>query len=106
MEIWLTPRMGFDLTAGRVRLLGSGENRLNWISFRDAAAAAAACADGHGSRSELVDLSGDYLRRRGGDRWPAAGPALATALGDPVDRRGALGRPRTVHDFAGQLAAT
>ena len=37
MESWLTPAMGFDVRAAHAHILGSGRNRVSWISVADVA---------------------------------------------------------------------
>ena len=61
METWLGPAVGFDLRAGRVRILGAGDQPVSWIAREDVAraAVAAASADDRGPFSRrLVPLCG------------------------------------------------
>lgn len=37
METWLTPAFGFDIPAAHARVLGSGRNRVSWVSINDVA---------------------------------------------------------------------
>ncbi|MGA2740428.1 MAG: SDR family oxidoreductase [Bryobacteraceae bacterium] len=37
MEIWLSQALGFDVTARRARIYGTGENPISWISFPNVA---------------------------------------------------------------------
>jgi uncharacterized protein YbjT (DUF2867 family) len=43
MESWLSPAVGFDPLAGRVRIFGEGDRAIPWISRSDVARVAAAC---------------------------------------------------------------
>ncbi|MBD0330796.1 MAG: NmrA family NAD(P)-binding protein [Thermoleophilia bacterium] len=63
-EIWLSPAVGFDHENGRVRVFGSGERKINWISFRDVAAVAVAALDAPAARDAVIELGGDYLSPR------------------------------------------
>jgi NADH dehydrogenase len=37
MESWLSPALGFDHAHAKVRIYGSGDRKISWISFRDVA---------------------------------------------------------------------
>jgi len=37
MESWISPALGFDHANANVRIYGSGERKISWISFRDVA---------------------------------------------------------------------
>jgi NADH dehydrogenase len=37
MESWLNPMMGFDYFNAKVRIYGSGERKISWVSYRDVA---------------------------------------------------------------------
>ena len=37
MESWLSPALGFDHANGKVRIYGSGDRKISWVSFRDVA---------------------------------------------------------------------
>lgn len=45
-EVWLSPRAGFDPMRGTVRVFGSGEHPVSWVSVHDVARFAAAAVDG------------------------------------------------------------
>ena len=45
MDTWLSPLVGFDLAARRVRIYGSGDERVAWITAGDVADVAVACVD-------------------------------------------------------------
>ena len=58
MEMWLGPALGWDLAGGSARLLGSGEQRVNWISAHDVAAALVACVDNPDAHGQTIELGG------------------------------------------------
>jgi uncharacterized protein YbjT (DUF2867 family) len=58
MEMWLGPALGWELADGRARVLGSGEQRVNWISARDVVAAAAASVDNPDAYGQTIELGG------------------------------------------------
>jgi uncharacterized protein YbjT (DUF2867 family) len=58
MEMWLGSPLGWDLEAGSARVLGTGEQRVSWISARDVAAAVAACVDNPAAHGQTVELGG------------------------------------------------
>jgi uncharacterized protein YbjT (DUF2867 family) len=58
MEVWLGPPLGFDVMAGRVRVFGSGDQRLSWISLGDVAAFVVACVDNPDARNKTIELGG------------------------------------------------
>ena len=37
MEVWLGPNLGFDFSNANVRIYGSGDSKISWVSFRDVA---------------------------------------------------------------------
>jgi uncharacterized protein YbjT (DUF2867 family) len=57
-EVWLGPALGFDAGRGNVRILGSGEAKLNWISLQNVAEAAAACVDNPRAHNKVFGLGG------------------------------------------------
>jgi len=57
-EVWLSPALGFDGAEGRVRLYGTGEPKLSWISVADVASAMVAAADDGAGQREVWDLGG------------------------------------------------
>lgn len=59
MEVWLSPALGFDLVAGRARVLGSGEAPIGWVSAADVARAVVASLDGEAST--VLPLVGEHL---------------------------------------------
>lgn len=58
MEAWLGPPLGWDLTSGTVRVLGTGEQRVSWISAQDVVAAILACVDNPDAHGETIELGG------------------------------------------------
>lgn len=58
MEVWLSPRHGFDYPNGRVRVLGSGKNPISWVSYRDVAAIAAAAVDNPAAANACIPVGG------------------------------------------------
>jgi len=58
MEMWLGPPLGWDLQAGSVQVLGSGEQRVNWISAQDVVAAIVACVDNREAHGQTIELGG------------------------------------------------
>lgn len=58
MEVWLGPALGFDAANAKVRIYGSGENKVSWISFRDVAKFAVATLEHPEARNEVIELGG------------------------------------------------
>lgn len=58
MEMWLGPPLGWDLVGGKARVLGSGEQRVNWISTRDVVAAIVACVENADAYGQTIELGG------------------------------------------------
>ena len=58
MEMWLGPTLGWELAEGRVRVLGSGEQRVSWISANDVVRAIVACVDNPHALSQTIELGG------------------------------------------------
>jgi uncharacterized protein YbjT (DUF2867 family) len=58
MEMWLGVPLGWDFAAGTARILGSGEQRVNWISARDVVEAVVACVDNPTSYGQTIELGG------------------------------------------------
>ena len=57
-EIWLGPKVGFDLTAGRVTIYGDGTAPISWISFVDVARFAVAALLDAAARNQTLELGG------------------------------------------------
>ena len=58
MNTWLSPIAGFDLAARRVRLYGSGDERVGWIAAEDVADVAVACVERPPVDRPAVELCG------------------------------------------------
>jgi uncharacterized protein YbjT (DUF2867 family) len=58
MEMWLGPALGWELPERRARVLGSGEQRVNWISARDVVRAIVACVDNPQALGQTIELGG------------------------------------------------
>jgi uncharacterized protein YbjT (DUF2867 family) len=58
MEMWLGPALGWELVAGSARVLGSGTQRVSWISTRDVVAAVVVCVDNPNARGQTIELGG------------------------------------------------
>lgn len=58
MEMWLGPPLGWELAEHRVRVLGSGDQRVSWISAADVIAAIVASVDNPQARGLTIELGG------------------------------------------------
>ena len=58
MEVWLSPHAGFDPVGGRVRLYGSGENPVSFVSAADVAHYVADSVDNPAVLDETIELGG------------------------------------------------
>jgi uncharacterized protein YbjT (DUF2867 family) len=58
MEVWLSPLLGFDYTAGRVQIYGSGRNEVSYISYHDVASAAVAALGHAKAQNVTIPLGG------------------------------------------------
>jgi NADH dehydrogenase len=58
MEVWLSPRLGFDPANGKVRIYGSGESPISWVAYRDVARAAAMAVSNRAARNMVVEFGG------------------------------------------------
>src|SRR5512141_1690863 len=56
MEVWLGPHLGFDAANGRVRVLGSGDQKSSWVSYRDVAAIAIAAAESPDAENRTIEV--------------------------------------------------
>ena len=57
-EAWLSSSLGFDAAGATVRLYGTGENKISWISYRDVARFVAASVDNPAARNAVIKLGG------------------------------------------------
>jgi uncharacterized protein YbjT (DUF2867 family) len=58
METWLSARMGFNLEQAQVRIFGSGQNPVHWISHQDVATAAVVALENSSVAKRIVALPG------------------------------------------------
>lgn len=58
MEMWLGEPLGWDLAGGSARVLGSGDERVTFVSARDVVAAIVACVDNPEARDRTIELGG------------------------------------------------
>lgn len=58
MEVWLGPHLGFEPLEGRVRVFGSGEAPVSWISLANVAQFAVEAIDSSAARNRVIDLGG------------------------------------------------
>jgi NADH dehydrogenase len=58
MEVWLSPRLGFDHPNAHATLYGSGEQAISFISFRDVAEFAARTVDDPAAEGAILELGG------------------------------------------------
>ncbi|KAA0231071.1 SDR family oxidoreductase [candidate division KSB1 bacterium] len=58
MEIWLSPAVGFDFPNAKARVFGSGEGKISFISFPDAAQFAAFALDHSKAKNATIELGG------------------------------------------------
>ncbi len=58
MEVWLSPSLGFDAAARRVRIFGTGESPISWISFPNVAEFAVRSLEAPAARNATIALGG------------------------------------------------
>lgn len=58
MEVWLSPALGFDHAHGRVRVFGTGDQPLGWVSLHDVAGFAVQALDTEATRNRDVPVGG------------------------------------------------
>jgi uncharacterized protein YbjT (DUF2867 family) len=58
MEVWLGPHLGFDAANARARVLGSGDQKISWVSYKDVAAIAIAAAESADARNRSIEVGG------------------------------------------------
>lgn len=58
MEVWLGPELGFDPSSGTVRLYGSGEAPVSYVSAHDVARFAVAAATREDGDSRVLEIGG------------------------------------------------
>ena len=58
MEVWLSPRCGFDYINANATIYGEGKNKLAWISLKDVAALAVASIDNKLAENQIFEVGG------------------------------------------------
>ncbi len=58
MEVWLSPMVGFDYAKGAVRIFGSGDRPVSFISYKDVARFAAASLENPAAKNAVLPLGG------------------------------------------------
>jgi len=58
MEVWLSPALGFDVHGRRVRICGTGENPIGFVSYKDVAEIAVRCLRHDHSRNRTLAVAG------------------------------------------------
>ena len=60
-ESWLSPRLGWDVAAGRGRIYANGDGQQNWVAVRDVAEVAVGALDDPRAANAVIELGGEYL---------------------------------------------
>lgn len=58
MEVWLSPMLGFDPAGGKVRIYGSGDQPMSFISVADVGAYVVGCVDNPAVENQTIELGG------------------------------------------------
>jgi len=58
MEVWLSPRLGFDFQNAKATIYGSGQNGISYISLHDVAQFAVDALSNPAARNAVVELGG------------------------------------------------
>ena len=58
MDVWLSPALGFDYTAGKATVYGPGEGKISWISLGDVAEFAVRSLDAPAARNAVIEMGG------------------------------------------------
>lgn len=58
MEVWLGPHLGFDAANGRARVLGSGDQKISWVSYKDVAPLTIAAGESADARNRTIAVGG------------------------------------------------
>jgi NADH dehydrogenase len=58
MEIWLSPRLGFDYPNARATIYGDGERPISWVSFTDVAELAVRSLDHPAAPGAVLEVGG------------------------------------------------
>ena len=86
MEVWLGPHLGFDAANARARVLGSGDQKISWVSLYDVAALAIAAAESPDAENRTIPGG-----RAGGPLPPRGHPHLRRKVGAEVRGRAGAG---------------
>jgi uncharacterized protein YbjT (DUF2867 family) len=57
-EVWAGPHLGFDAAGANVRIYGTGQNKISWISFRDVAQFAVRSIETAAAANQVIPLGG------------------------------------------------
>lgn len=57
-EIWTSAHLGFDVQQGRVKIFGSGERPVGWVSLRDVARFARLCVELPSAKNRIFPMGG------------------------------------------------
>ena len=78
-EVWLSPALGFDFLNARARIFGTGQGKMNWISFEDVARSAVSALESPKAWNATLQLGGEealgqldvvrMFEERSGRRW-------------------------------------
>lgn len=58
MEVWLSPHAGFDPAGGTVRIFGSGDQGVSFVSASDVARFVAGCVGNPAAVNQVIELGG------------------------------------------------
>ena len=58
MEIWLSPMLGFDYPNAKGRILGTGDQKVSWVSFSDVAGFCVASLDNPAAQRATIEVGG------------------------------------------------
>jgi len=58
MEVWLSPRVGFDYANAKARILGTGDQKISWVSFPDVAEFCVASLDSPAAQRATIEVGG------------------------------------------------
>ncbi len=58
MEVWLSPKLGFDYPNAKATIYGEGNNKISWIAIKDVASFAVAALDNPAAANKIIELGG------------------------------------------------
>lgn len=64
MEVWLGPHLGFDYREGRAQVLGTGEQKISFVSVGDVAESAVRALDAPSARNATIRFGGSAISPR------------------------------------------